>query len=70
MLLIEIDGESFGAEDFDGSTDSEAVDFDVDGDVTIAAEEAVEVSVVVEFEDMDGDSVLQGVTTHCFFKQD
>jgi hypothetical protein len=60
-VMIEIDGETFSAEDFDGSTASEAVDFDINGDVTINAEEAVEVSVVVEFEDMDGDSVLQGV---------
>ncbi|MBP6881617.1 MAG: hypothetical protein KBC35_03250 [Candidatus Pacebacteria bacterium] len=61
-VMITIDGESFSAEDFDGAGDWEAVDFDVDGDVTIAAGEAVDVVVTVEFEDMDGDSNLQGVT--------
>ncbi len=62
-VRIEIDGESFAADDFDGAaTGSVAVDFDVDGDFTIDAEDAVEVAVIVEFEDMDGDSALQGVT--------
>jgi hypothetical protein len=61
-VRIEIDGESFDAEDFDGSDDTEAVVFEVDGDATIDAEDAVEVTVIVEFEDMDGDSTLQGVT--------
>lgn len=61
-VMVMIDGEEFSAEDFDGSNDTEAVDFDINGDVTIDAEAEVEVTVVVEFEDMDGDSTLQGVT--------
>lgn len=61
-VMVEIDGETFSAEDFDGSTDTEAVDFDINGDVTIEAGEEVEVTVTVEFEDMDDTSTLQGVT--------
>lgn len=61
-VMVEIDGETFSAEDFDGSTDTEAVDFDINGDVTIEAGEEVEVTVTVEFEDMDDTSSLQGVT--------
>lgn len=61
-VMIEIDGESFSADDFDGTADTEAVDFDINGDVTIDAGEEVEVTVTVEFEDMDSASNLQGVT--------
>ncbi len=61
-VRVEIDGTSFSADDFDGDDDTEAVNFDIDGDAVIAAGETAEVVVVVEFEDMDGDSDLQGVT--------
>jgi hypothetical protein len=61
-VTIDIDGDTFEAEDFDGGAATEAVDFDIDGDVTIDMEESVEVTVTVEFEDMDGDSDLQGTT--------
>ncbi|MCD5382148.1 MAG: peptidoglycan-binding protein [Candidatus Pacebacteria bacterium] len=61
-VTIEIDGQSFDAEDFDGVDDTEAVKFDIDGDVTIAEGEEVSVEVMVEFKDMDSDSDLQGTT--------
>lgn len=61
-IMIEIDGESFSAEDYDGATATESVLFDIDGEYTIEAGETVEVVVIVEFEDMDADSTLQGVT--------
>ena len=62
-VRIEIDGESFSADDYDGNaTGSVAVDFDINGDFTIDAESEVEVTVFVEFEDMDAASALQGVT--------
>lgn len=61
-ITIEIDGESFAAEDFVGTSNTEAVLFDIDGDFTIAAEETVEVVVKVEFENMAAASQYQGVT--------
>lgn len=61
-ITIEIDGESFAAEDFVGTAATEAVLFDIDGDFTIGAEETVEVVVKVEFENMAAASQYQGVT--------
>jgi hypothetical protein len=61
-VKVIIDGETFTAEDFDGTADTEAVLFDIDGEITIEEGEMVEVQVVVEFENMDSSSDLQGVT--------
>jgi hypothetical protein len=58
---IEIDGERFDAQDYDGSAQAEDVDFDIDGDFVIEAGEEVDVVVYVEFEDMNEDSALQGI---------
>jgi hypothetical protein len=61
-VMIVIDGQVFTAEDFDGNADTEAVLFDLDGKITIDEGSSVEVTVKIEFENMDTSSDLQGVS--------
>jgi hypothetical protein len=61
-FYLMIDGERFDAETYVGNNDTAAVDFDIDGDVEIAAGELVTVEVFAEFSEMETDSLYQGVT--------
>lgn len=57
---IEIDGEKFDVDSYDGSGDTETLTFDIDGDFTVDAESEVEVVLMAEFSDMASDSDYQG----------
>lgn len=59
---IEIDGESFDAESYVGTGDTAAIEFDIDGDVTIEAGESATVVVFADFDEMESDSQYQGTT--------
>jgi len=64
---IEIDGESFDAESYDGSGLTATIDFDIDGDFTINENETVTVVLFADFEDMDdvdqGSTIFASVAT-------
>jgi len=59
---IEIDGEKIDAENYNDDISTTTLTFDVDGDVTIDAEDEVEVVLYVDFKEMESDSDYQGVT--------
>ena len=63
---IEIDGESFSAESYTGTGVTAALTFDIDGDVTIEAEEVATVVLFADFEDMEvadeGSSIYASTT--------
>jgi hypothetical protein len=59
---IEIDGEEIDAESYNDNGLTATLSFDVDGDVTIDADDEVEVVLYAMFRAMDEDSDLQGAT--------
>jgi hypothetical protein len=59
---IEIDGKEIDAESYNDNGLTATLSFDVDGDVTIDADEEMEVVLYADFENMDEDSDLQGAT--------
>lgn len=58
---IEVDGESFDAESYTGTGSSTELTFDIDGDITVAAEETITVVLFADFENMSN-TALQGST--------
>ncbi|MCA9362794.1 hypothetical protein KC851_00535 [Candidatus Kaiserbacteria bacterium] len=64
---IEIDGESFDAESYDGTGLTATIDFDIDGDFVIGEGETVTVVLYADFEDMDavdeGSTIIASIDT-------
>ena len=63
---LEIDGESFDAESYTGTATTAVIDFDIDGDVTIDAGDAVQVMLYAMFDDVGSsfsDAVISASTT-------
>ncbi len=59
---IEIDGESYDAESYTGTTGSATVQFDVDGDSEIEADEVATVEVFANFNDVDSSFTSATIT--------
>ncbi len=63
---LEVDGQSFKAESYVGTAATVTLVFDIDGDVTVTAEDMVTAMLYADFEDMEtadqGATIVAGVT--------